>query len=88
MKTVKASTILVGLILTLTLASCGPTYVRTGYDPGYGYYGAAPYAYRRPAPIIVRPPRVVYRSYPRYYRSGPPAYGRRYNAPGHRRGHW
>ncbi|OIN57975.1 hypothetical protein [Arsenicibacter rosenii] len=82
MKTLKASALLVGLVLTLILSSCGPSYVgvRTGYGPNYGpAYGYGPGYYRPRRVIVTPPPRVVYRSYPRYYRSAPPAYGRHYD---------
>ncbi len=74
---------LMGLLLVVTLAGCGPSYIGVRTGPGYGYHGPRPYAapyyygYRRP-PVYVAPPRVYYGS-PRYYRS--PNYSYRYNAP-------
>jgi hypothetical protein len=69
-----------GLVLALTLWSCGPSYVgvRTGYGPGY--YGPRPYygyGYRPPVIIAPRPyyARPFYRV-PNYsYRSYGPRYG-------------
>ena len=76
MNAIKMSAVLVMMALLLTLASCGPTYVRRGGGYGYGsrygygyrqpYYGGYNngfYGYRRP-PIIVAPaPRVYVRPY-------------------------
>ncbi|MEZ0485720.1 hypothetical protein [Fibrella aquatica] len=69
---------LMGLLLIVTLASCGPSYVGVRTGPAYGYYSPRPfYGYRR-APVYVAPPRVYY-SRPRYYRS--PNYSYRYSNP-------
>lgn len=76
MKAIKTTGLLTVLAVLLTLASCGPTYVRSDYGPRYGtgyrpyrnynrYYGNR--YYRRP-PIIVAPaPRVYVRPAPRVY---------------------
>ena len=65
-------TVIVGIMLLV--ASCGPMYVRTGYDRPYGYG----YRYPRPYRYAVRPPVVIVPRYcpPRrgYYGGG---YGRR-----------
>ncbi|WP_266361957.1 hypothetical protein [Tellurirhabdus rosea] len=89
MKTGKLLSIVTGVLLALSLASCGPTYVgvRPDYGPGYRYYGARPYAYR--PPVIVTPPPRYYapRAY-RYYKPSPRYYGNRgYRTPyrGYRR---
>jgi hypothetical protein len=70
---------LIGIFLT----SCAPTVgVRAdyGYGPSYGYgYSPYRYGYRRPI-IVTPPPRVSYRSYPRYrnnYRRAPQQYSYR-----------
>jgi hypothetical protein len=70
-------TAVVGIMLLV--ASCGPTYVRSGYDVrygrpyGYGYNYPRPYRYAVPPPVVVVPryytPR---RNYGRGY-----GYGRR-----------
>jgi hypothetical protein len=77
MKAIKTTGWLTVLAVLLTLASCGPTYVRSDYGPRYGT-GYRPYGnynngyygnryYRRP-PIIVAPrPRVYVRPAPRVY---------------------
>ena len=67
-------TAIVGIILLV--ASCGPTYVRTGYDRPYGYGYRYPRPYRYAAPPIVIVPRYC-----------PPrrSYGRGH---GHGRGRW
>jgi hypothetical protein len=81
MNALKMSGVLVVLALLLTLASCGPTYVRGGYGHGprygygyrpynYGYGGGGYYGYRR-APVIIAPPPVVVRP----YSSGRQGYG-------------
>jgi hypothetical protein len=77
---------LMGLLLVVSLAGCGPAYVGVGTGPAYpayGYYAPRPYypmpyyGYRRP-PVYVAPPRAYY-SRPRYYSS--PNYSYRYNNP-------
>lgn len=68
-------TVVVGIMLLV--ASCGPTYVRSGYGYNrpynYGYHYPRPYRYAVPPPVVV---------VPRYY---PPRrnYGRGYG-----RGRW
>jgi hypothetical protein len=74
-------TAVVGIMLLF--ASCGPTYVRSGYGYnrpyGYGYNYPRPYRYAAP-PVVVVP-----RYYPprRGYYGGGGNYGR-----GHGRGRW
>jgi hypothetical protein len=48
-------TAVVGMMLLV--ASCGPTYVRTGYGRpyGYGYNYPRPYRYAVPPPVVVVP---------------------------------
>ena len=48
-------TAIVGIMLLV--ASCGPTYVRSGYDRPYGYGYRYPRPYRYAAPPIVIAPR-------------------------------
>ncbi|WP_375443657.1 hypothetical protein [uncultured Fibrella sp.] len=73
---------LLSLLLVVTLAGCGPSYVGVrsgyGYGPSYGYYAPRPYYAYPQRPVYVAPPRVYY-SRPRYYRS--PNYSYRYSNP-------
>jgi hypothetical protein len=73
-----------GLLMVVTLSSCGPSFVgvRGGYGPGWGRgpgFGPRPFwGYRAPVVVGPRycpPPRVTYRYYnPRPY--GNPGWGR------------
>ena len=63
-KTFVMLTMMVGI--ALMVASCGPTYIRGGYDnrrPNYGYGYGRPYRYARSVVVVPRycpPPRRGY----------------------------